>query len=299
MSTAAAPGAAAVGFAAVPLVDDVQVPVALHPAPGVVCAAEMPGLDGYTLTITPTRSPGDDGLGFASFDFLGVTHNDRELTGALIDDGVRAELTCLHRVHRVLALTGAHVIIAGDPLDAGNLAAVVSAVTRLCSRPFRLARRVERFYRRFGGVASGARWNTVDYHVALGTSPPVRVDWPRLPGHGLVTRLHVETTSRDDGFELVDTTRMAPPPGVAVPLATSGRYVCVAATLSAVESACARVDPALVHLSSALPHLVRVTPSGVDVLFPGYEEQLAAIEPAVTLARVLAGPAAYAPGPYR
>ena len=59
------------------------------------------------------------------------------------------------------------------------------------------------------------------------------------------------------------------------------------------------MERSLGALGNALPGRVRVTPSGVDVLFPGFEEQLPAIEPAITLARLLAGPAAYAPGPYR
>jgi hypothetical protein len=297
----------------VPQVDDIEIPVARDPLPGVVCAADLPGLDGYALTITPTRSLGEDGLGFASFDFLGVTHNDRELTNLLIDDAVRDALVCLHRVNRVLALSGEHVVVAGNPLPPAETGAVADAVALLCARPHRIARRVERFYRRFAGVASAPRWNCVDYHVALGTSPPVRVDWPRLPGLGLVTRLHVETASRTDGFEIVDTTRagrsasgsrtFSQPPGVAIALAVSdvrpGRFVCIAPTDAAVADACARVERSLGALGNALPGRVRVTPSGVDVLFPGFEEQLPAIEPAITLARLLAGPAAYAPGPYR
>jgi hypothetical protein len=285
----------------VPLVDDPEIPVVVAPVPGVVCAAELPGLDGYQLTISPARTAGADGLGFVSFDSLGVNHNDRELTAVLIDDDLRHDLICLFRLSRVLVLSGEHVVVAGDPLHGAELASVVAAVSRLCSRPARIARRVERLYRRFGGIASGSVWNTVDYHVALGTSPAVRIDWPRMPN--LVTRIHVDTIARDDPFEVVDVTRVTPPPGVAVPLAISdlraGRYVCVAATDFAVASACARLDRALPHLGSALPHHVLVTHSGVDVLFPGYEEQVAAIEPGLTLARVLAGPHAHAPGPYR
>lgn len=272
--------------------------VELDPEPGVVCSGALPGLDGYGLAITPGRQLGDDGLGYPSFDSLGVTHNDRELTRVLVADDVRDELVCLYRVRRVLALVGERVMVIGDPLEAAEQAAVALAVARLCARPHHIAARIERMYRRFGGIASSKRWNTVDYHVAL-AGIPVRVDWPRLPVRGLVTRLHVDTAPHDDGFRVVDVTRLPPPTGVTVPLAISGaRYVCVAPTAAAVSSACARLDRVLGHVGAALPSEIVVTGNGVDVVFAGLEEQVAAVEPAIALVRMLAGPS-HTPGPYR
>jgi hypothetical protein len=280
-----------------------DIAVAVAPRPGVVCAAELPGFDGYDVQITADGSFAELPVGDRSGDVLDITTNDRELTWALIDGGLRPHLVALRR-GRSLVITRDEVRVLGDasPELTGSLAI---AVARIAARPAELARRSARLFRRLGGIATGPRWNTVDFRITLATAPPVTVDWPRrgIAERGLVTRLRVETPDGVDDFMVVDTVRAAPPAGVAVPLAVpdvrSGRYVVVAETTAAVAAACTRLDPALRQLGDALPHRVAVNTSGVDVIYAGYEEQAAALVPAVTLARVLAGPSAHAPGPYR
>jgi hypothetical protein len=102
---------------------------------------------------------------------------------------------------------------------------------------------------------------------------------------------------------VVDSARTATPAGVALPLdvpdVRAGRYLVVAHSAGAVAAACVRLELALRHLGEALPHRVSVASSGVDIVFAGFEEQSAALIPAVTLARALAGRSAQSSGPYR
>jgi hypothetical protein len=277
-----------------------EVTVTIAPRPGVICTAELTGFDGYALQVTADGAIAELPVGDRINGVLDIYSNDRELTWALLDHTIRPHLASLRG--------GRSLIFAGDQLRvhgtapaqvAGNLAL---AVARIAARPHELAARVAQIFRRLGGVASGARWNCVDYRIALPTAPPVAVDWPRSRG-GLVTRFRVETTERLEGFVVVDSARAATPPGVALPLdvpdVRAGRYLVIAHSAGAVAAACTRLEAALRPLADALPHQVAVTPSGVEIVFAGFEEQTVALIPAVTLARALAGRSAQSTGPYR
>jgi hypothetical protein len=275
-----------------------EVEVELAPAPGVVAATDFAGLDGYALRIAA-----DDG----SFeDVLRITSNDPDLTRALIDDDLRDELCGLAGTAFVLdvARDRARVLgVAGDTEDLPYAAGVLESLT---ARPARIARRLSRLFRRYAGVASGPRWNAVDFQITLATSPTIRVDWPRRRsrlGRTVVTRLRVEASESPSGFLVVDTTRVgALDPGalpLEIPGARAGRYALVADRSISVDAAVARLGPCLPILGAALPHHVALHGSGVEVVFVGVEEQPVALEPAISLLRVLAGRSAHAAGPYR
>src|SRR6187551_2117030 len=100
----------------------------------------MPGLDGYALTINPAEAD------------LQIGHNDRALTELLIDERLQGEMLCLLRFGCSLAVSDGWVTVRGTWLVDLEAETVVDAVAQLCARPSRLARRISRFYRRFGGT---------------------------------------------------------------------------------------------------------------------------------------------------
>lgn len=283
-----------------------RIAIELHPAPGVVAAAELDGFDGYHLHVSPDRDPAGAPLGDRIEMALRVESDDRELTEVLLAGRLRSELLMLRVRNLELVVGDDRAYVLGHLAGARQVADACLLLAAVCARPAQLAERMARLYRRFAGVASGPRWNTDDFHVTLATSPAVRVDWPRRrrgAGAQLVTRLRVETAVAPVGFAVVDTSRTPEPDAAFMPLdvpdVPRGRFVLVADPAISVDAAFARVTPALPYLGAALPHHVGVTAEGVEVLFSGIEEQAIAIEPAVSLTRVLAGRSAHAAGPYR
>lgn len=279
-------------------VDRGEVDIELAPAPGVVAATDFPGLDAFTLRISADGDSVDD--------VLRIVTDDRDLTRALIDDDLRDELCGLRGNGFLLDVSLDRARILGIAADTEDLPYAAGVLESLCARPARIARRLGRLYRRYGGIASGPRWNTVDFQITLATSPPVRIDWPRRRarvGRAVVTRLRAETAEVPWNFLVVDTTRVGALDLAALPLdvpdTRPGRYALVADRAISVDAAVARLAPILPTLGAALPHHVAINRSGVEVVFVGVEEQLVAIEPAVTLVRVLAGRSASAAGPYR
>ncbi len=280
-------------------VDGLEHPVTRRPAPGVVCAAELPGLEGYQLTIGPCAPVVDRASEVTARHGFEIRDNDPELTAALIDDSLADHLACLHRTERWLVLADGEVRVLGGDVPPADETDLAEAVARLCVRPVRLARRVARLFRSFGGVASALRWDTSAFAVELPTDPRVRIDWPRRPG--LITRMRAEAGARG-AFHVIDQHGAEPPDGpraaLDVPDVAAERYVCVARTDDALAHALDRLGPALALLGAAIPHAVEVGDSAVEVHFLGFEQQHAAIDPAVDLVRALAGPG-FAPGPYR
>jgi hypothetical protein len=280
--------------------------VEVLPAPGVIAAAELPGLDGYRLHAAPDRERPGDPLSERVDNALRLESDDAELTRALLGDRLRGDLLLLRARGLELVIGGDRVAVLGELRHADPVAAAVGLVAAIAARPAELAARLARQYRRFAGVASGPRWNTVDFQVTLAINPTVRIDWPRRRradgAPALVTRLRADTAEPPLGFAVVDT-RLAPPdPGAMildVPEVPRGRFALVADPATSLDAAFARLTAALPYLGAALPRYVAVTAGGVEVLFAGLEEQAVAVEPAVTLTRLLAGRPAYAAGPYR
>jgi hypothetical protein len=275
-----------------------DVEIELAPAPGVVAATDFPGLDHYTLRIVAGGDHVDD--------VLRIVTDDPELTRTLLDDDLRDELCGLSASAFALHVAHDRARVLGVAGDTEDLPYAAELLESLCARPARIARRLSRLYRRYAGIPSGPRWNTVDYQITLATAPTVRVDWPRRRTRGgrcVVTRLRAETAERPTGFLVVDTTQVGPlEPGalpLEVPDCRPGRYALVADRSISVDAAVLRLANALPWLGAALPHHVALHGSGVEVVFAGVEEQAVAIEPAVTLVRALAGRSAHAAGPYR
>jgi hypothetical protein len=281
-------------------VDRSEVEIELAPAPGVVAATDFPGLDGYRLRVVADGHQVDD--------VLRIVTDDEDLTATLVDDDLRVELCRLRLGGFLLDVADDRARVLGVAGDTEDLPYAAGVLESLCARPARIARRLTRLYRRYAAVASGPRWNTVDFQLTLATSPAVRVDWPRRRarvGRRVVTRLRAESAELPANFLVVDTTRVnafAIDPGALpldVPDTRPGRYALVADRAISVDAAAARLAPALPFLGAALPHHVAIHGSGVEVVFAGVEEQPVAIDPAVTLTRVLAGRSAHAAGPYR
>lgn len=275
-----------------------EVEIELAPAPGVVAAVALPGLDGYSLRIAADGDRVDD--------VLRVVSDDPDLTRALVDDDLRDELCGLRATGFVLDVAKGRARILGVAGGTEDLPYAAGVLESLTARPARIARRLHRLFRRYAGIPSGPRWNTVDYQITLATSPTVRVDWPRRRarvGRAVVTRLRVETTELPANFVVVDTSRVGSLDPGALPLdvpdTRPGRYALVADRAVSVDAAAERLAPALFWIGAALPHHVEINRSTVEVVFAGVEEQAVAIEPAITLARVLAGRPAHAAGPYR
>ena len=275
-----------------------EVEIELAPALGVVAATDLPGLDGYALRIAAGGDTVDD--------VLRVVSNDVDLTRALVDDDLCDELCGLGSAGFTLELAHGRARVLGVAADTEDLPYAAGVLESLRARPARVARRLGLLYRRYAGRASGPRWNTVDFQITLATSPVVRVDWPRRRarvGRAVVTRLRAESAELPANFVVVDTSRVGPLDPRALPLdvpdTRPGRYALVADRSVSVDAAVARLAPALHWIGAALPHHVEVHRSAVEVVFAGVEEQAVAIDPAITLVRVLAGRPAHAAGPYR
>lgn len=284
-----------------------EIAVELFPEAGVVAAADLPGLDGYRLHVAAgPEGPASTVVGDRADQMIRILSDDADLTEALLDGRVRAALHCLGPRGLELVVGRDRASVHGWVSEPRAVADIVALLAALCARPARIAARAARMYRRFAGIASGPRWNCVDFQVTLATHPTVRVDWPRRRRAGgapaLVTRLRAETAELPLGFAIVDTQRTAIDPGAMpldVPDVARGRFALTAHLATSLDAAFARVTPALPYVGAAMPHHVAVTAEGVEIVFAGLEEQTVAIEPAVSLARVLAGRPAHAAGPYR